>query len=106
MITHIVDLSIRTANFTDTCLIHLFDHINQESEKWNYTGMVMLDLQEAVDTVDYDIVLLKLKCMSLNDVAVNWFRSYLTNRTEVCNVGDVLSEAPNKYPVEYRRDTF
>ena len=36
---------------------------------------------------------MKLKYMALNDVAVNWFGSNLTNRTQVCNVGDVLSEA-------------
>ena len=52
--------------------------------------MVMLDLQKAFDTVDHDILLMKLKCMGLNDVAVNWLRSFLTNRTQVCNVGDVL----------------
>ena len=31
--------------------------------------------------------------MGINDVAVNWYRSYLNNGTQVCNVGDVLSEA-------------
>ena len=83
----------RTAHSTDTCLIHIFDHIKQESEKGNYTGMVMLELQKDFDTVDHDILLMKLKCMGLNYVAGNWFRSYLINRTQVCNVGDVLSEA-------------
>ena len=55
--------------------------------------MFMLDLQKAFDTTDHDILLMKLKCMGLKDVTVNWFRSYLINRTQVCNVGDVLSEA-------------
>ena len=55
--------------------------------------MIMLDLLKYFDTVNYDILLMKLKCMGLNDVAVNWFWSYLTNRTQVRNVGDVLSEA-------------
>ncbi len=30
---------------TDTCLIHLSDHIRKESDKGNYTGMVVVDLQ-------------------------------------------------------------
>ena len=50
-----------TAHSTDTCRIHLFDRIKQESEKGNYAGMVMLDLQKAFDTVDHDILLMKLK---------------------------------------------
>jgi retron-type reverse transcriptase len=50
----------RTAHSTHTCIIHLFDHIKQESEKGNYTGRVMLDLQKAVDTVDHDILLILL----------------------------------------------
>jgi hypothetical protein len=82
-----------TTHSTDTCHIHLFDHIKHESEKGICTGKVILDLQKAPDTVEHDILLKKLKCLGLNDVAVNWFRSYLTNRTQVCNVGDVLSEA-------------
>jgi hypothetical protein len=87
-----------------TCLVYLFDHIKQESEKGNYTGMFMLDLQKAFDTADHDILLMKLKCMGLNNVTVNWFRSYLINRTQVCNV--MFCQRPKKYPVEYHRDLF
>jgi hypothetical protein len=53
----------------------------------------MLDLQKAFDTVEYDILLMKVKCVGLSDEAVNWFWANLTNRTQVCNVGDVWSEA-------------
>ena len=31
---------------TDTCLIHLTDHIKTQTSKGCYTGMIMLDLQE------------------------------------------------------------
>ena len=43
----------RSAFSTDTCLIHLTDHIRSESDRGNYTGMVVLDLQKAFDTVDH-----------------------------------------------------
>ena len=36
---------------TDTCLIHLLDYIRDNYAKGLYTGMVMLDLQKAFDTV-------------------------------------------------------
>jgi hypothetical protein len=53
---------------------------------------------------DYDILLMKLKCMGLNDVAMNWFRFYLTNGTHVMLA--MFCQKPKKYPVEYRRDPF
>ncbi len=48
--------------------------------KGNYTGMVLLDLQKAVDTVDYEILINKLKAMDIESSAR--FRSCLTNRRQ------------------------
>jgi hypothetical protein len=44
-----------------------------------YTGMIMLDLQKAVDTVDHNILCSKLKVMGVQ--SVDWFESYLTDRS-------------------------
>ena len=83
----------RSSYSTDTCLIHLTDYIRLECDKGNYTGMLMLDLQKAFDTVNHDILLTKLKCLGLNDIAVSWFHSYLNGRTQVVNVDHSLSSA-------------
>ena len=45
---------------TDTCLIHLSDFIRLQMDKGNMVGMVLLDLQKAFDTVDHNILLMKL----------------------------------------------
>ena len=64
---------------TDTCLIHLMDHIKMQSKDGHYTGMVMLDLQKAFDTVDHLILMSKLRCMGFNESSMKWFKSYLAD---------------------------
>ena len=74
---------------TDTCLIHLIDHIKDKTAKGLYTGMVMLDLQKAFDTVDHSILCKKLKLMSVD--STKWFESYLTNRKQKIGINGIES---------------
>ena len=67
------------SNFsTDSCLTYLTDYILL------YTGMLMLDLQKAFDTVNHDILCKKLKAMGIK--SVDWFRSYLSHRNQIVHV--------------------
>ena len=77
---------------TDTCLIHLIDKIKAENDKGNYTGMCLIDLQKAFDTVNHDILLHKLKAMGANETTLTWFGSYLKNRTQLVEVSGTRSE--------------
>ena len=82
----------RSSYSTDKCLIHLTDYIKLENDKGNFTGMVLLDLQKAFDTVDHTILLNKLKWLGADDLTVQWFRSYLTGRTQITDIGGTMSE--------------
>ena len=81
----------RSSYSTETCLIHLMDWIKSEGDKGNYTGMVLLDLQKAFDTVNHTILLKKLKAIGLNKTSVAWFEAYLTDRTQLADVSGTLS---------------
>ncbi len=74
---------------TDTCLTHLTDLIRKKISNNNFTGMILIDLQKAFDTVDHIILLDKLKAMGVS--SIEWFRSYLTNRSQLVNVNGVDS---------------
>ena len=54
--------------------------------------MILIDLQKAFDTVDYDILLQQLYAIGFSKHSVNWFRSYLINRTFLVNLGNTFSQ--------------
>ena len=78
---------------TDTCLIYLLDYLRTDNAKGLYTGMIMLDLQKAFDTVDHNILCSKLKVMGVQ--SVDWFESYLTDRVQFVSVNSTISEPMN-----------
>ena len=51
------------------------------------TGMILIDLQKAFDTIDHKIFLEKIKYLGFADSVIFWFRSYLTKRTFYVNIG-------------------
>ena len=54
-------------------------------------GVVFIDLKKAFDTIDYDILLSKLSAYGVDELALTWFRSYLTNRRQKCFVNGQFS---------------
>ena len=65
---YIFQSSFRSSYSTDTCLIHLTDYIKNECDNGNYTGMVLLELQKAFDTVDHATLLKKLSGVGVNEL--------------------------------------
>jgi len=56
--------------------------------------LVLLDLSAAFDIVDHHILLNVLENrVCIEDTALDWFRSYLTGRTQSSVLGDTTTEA-------------
>ena len=56
-----------------------------------FTGMILIDLQKAFDTIDHNILLEKLKAIGFCDDTVNWFHSYLTDRAFLVSIENKYS---------------
>ena len=56
------------------------------------TGMVLIDLQKAFDTISHDTLLNKLSIIGFFDHTVKWFQSYLSNRKFTVNLENPFSE--------------
>ena len=51
----------RTKHSTDLCLLYLSGKISKSFDNGFFTGMILIDLQKAFDTIDHNILLEKLK---------------------------------------------
>ena len=61
-------------------------------EKGMLTGMILIDLQKAFDTIDHDILIKKMNYLGFSITTIAWFRSYLEDRKFLVNVGYTYSK--------------
>ncbi len=72
---------------TETALLKVRNDILMEMDNRNIVMLVLLDLSAAFDTIDHKILLNRLeKRCGITGVALKWFTSYLSNRTQSVSV--------------------
>ena len=55
---------------TNLCLLFLTDKVLEEFDDGLLTGMILIDLQKAFDTIDHEILLQKLKAIRFSESTV------------------------------------
>ena len=68
----------RRGHSTETALLSIKNQIHLSLARGEATAVVLLDQSAAFDTIDHD--------------KLDWFKSYLSDRTQCIKIGSVLSE--------------
>ena len=85
----------REKHTTSHALLHFIDKISQAKDKKMHTIGIFLDYSKAFDTVDHSILLGKLSHYGVRGTALDWFKSYLTERRQFVSLNGVDSGLQN-----------
>ena len=72
----------RSNHSTEHAAIEFVDRVAQKLDEGEIPFSIFIDLSKAFDTLDHNILLQKLQHYGIRGIALNWFKSYLTERTQ------------------------
>ena len=81
----------RKNNSTAHALIQITEQIKESIDKGNYGGSIFIDLHKAFDTVNHEILLLKVEHYGVRRSILQWFKSYLSNRKQYVYLNGITS---------------
>ena len=76
---------------TVDCLADLIEEITLSLDQHDYAVSIFLDLSKAFDTVNHSILLSKLSFYGIQNLYINWFKSYLIKRKQRVFVNGITS---------------
>ena len=91
-ILYLYQFGFRGGHSPNLALIFLVDKISSALENGDYVLGLFLDFSKAFDTVNHDILFVKLDFYGIKGTPLNWFKSYLRNRKQYVVYNEVNSE--------------
>ena len=82
----------RANHSTIHAILLIVDKIQTAIENGKYSCGLFLDLSKAFDTVDHNILIHKLQNFGIRGPAIDWFKSYLSDRMQYVSIGGVKSD--------------
>ena len=75
-----------------TCQVDFLDHITSLRDKGYSAAVLYFDFSKAFDTVSHPRLLHKLEKYGIRDPVLKWISSFLSGRSQMVNIGDILSD--------------
>ena len=88
-----LQFGFRSNHSTETALLFCTKQISDTLDEGEYGCSIFIDLKKAFDTVDHTILLSKLEFYGVRGIALEWFRSFLTNRSQFVSVSGTHSKS-------------
>lgn len=76
---------------TEDAMINILDPVYEGINNDKKVVSLFLDIRKAFDTVNHEILLIKLRNAGIRGVCNDWFASFLSSRTQQVRISDVLS---------------
>ena len=87
-----LQFGFRRKHSTTHALIQITEKIRNALDEGNHACGVFIDLQKAFDTVNHEILVDKLNYYGIRGLANQWFKSYLSQRTQYVSIDGFDSE--------------
>ena len=78
---------------TTQALLDLTCHVHDRLDQGKHVLGVFIDLSKAFDTLNFDILLQKLAKYGVSKSSINWFKSYITGRSQRVTLPGGISSA-------------
>ena len=75
---------------TQNSLLRIIESCKAKLNNGSKVGVIIMDLSKAFDSLNYDLLLAKMEAYGLDNNAVKFMRSYLTNRLQRCKINNFL----------------
>ena len=85
----------RTNHSIETALLKVENDILSAMDQGRLVALVLLDLSAAFDTVDHCLLIKRLQQLGLNGTVLQWFASYLLDRSQSVQIHDKCSAPSN-----------
>ena len=85
----------RAGRSTAMALADLVEDITTAIDQKLHAIGVFIDLKKAFDTINHELLLLKLQCYGIRGVVNEWISNYLTNRRQYVQINEYASDFLN-----------